>query len=87
MLDVMRTKGIFPNLLTYNTLISGLLLLRRLDEAIELFNNMKCLGVEPTAYTYVLFIDYYGKYGDPGKTLDTYVKMNSKGNCAKYSSL
>ncbi|CAN4089938.1 unnamed protein product [Withania somnifera] len=68
-LDVMKEKGILPNLHTYNSLIRGLL--RKKIHGIS--------WIEVTAYTYILIIDYYGKSGEPDKALETFEMMKAHG--------
>ncbi|ERN08508.1 hypothetical protein AMTR_s00152p00086560 [Amborella trichopoda] len=78
MLDVVEKKGISANPHTYNTLILEHLKVDRLGEAQELFEFMGIHGPQPTVYTYILFIDYFGKLGDPQKALEIFGRMKNK---------
>ena len=47
----MKQRGIEPNVITCNTLISACEKVKRLDKASEIFAEMKQRGLEPTGKT------------------------------------
>lgn len=63
-INIMRQDDIQPDHVTYNSLISGLCKYRKIDQALDLLQNMKNSDVHPTAATYTMIISSLGRLGN-----------------------
>ncbi|TXG65332.1 hypothetical protein EZV62_006607 [Acer yangbiense] len=65
--EIMRKRKIELNLVSFNIVIHGLCKVGKLNEASDVIEDMKSVGVLPDAITYNTLIDGYCKKGKTGK--------------------
>ncbi|CAH9093054.1 unnamed protein product [Cuscuta epithymum] len=70
----------FPNVVTYNTIIKSLFQSKsHVPEVLSWFGKMKASGVDPSSFTYSIFIDGYCKTNRVEKALMLLEEMDEKG--------
>lgn len=75
-----QTRGAQPNIFLYNTTISKLAKARKADYALELFQNMKKLGIAPSSITYGAVIAACCRVGDSASAETLFEEMISQRN-------
>ncbi|KAK4852568.1 hypothetical protein QYF36_025081 [Acer negundo] len=65
--EIMRKRKIKLDLVSFNIVIHGLCKVGKLNEASDVIEDMKSIGVSPDAITYNTLIDGYSKKGKTGK--------------------
>lgn len=71
-----------PNTVTYSSVISACERGGRLDKALEMYNEMLGLGIEPDLITYSAMVAACEKHGALDKALEVLVRMT--GFCFSY---
>ncbi|KAL5820397.1 hypothetical protein ACOSQ3_022279 [Xanthoceras sorbifolium] len=66
----MISKGVVPNVVTYNTLLSGLFRVGKIKLAKELYYEIQLNNVMPDEYTYNILIDRFYKNGCVTKAIE-----------------
>ncbi|KAJ0435109.1 putative tetratricopeptide-like helical domain superfamily [Helianthus annuus] len=88
--DEMLTKGVVPDITTYNALLNGLCKSGNVDRAVRLFRKLGSKGVAPNVVTYNTLIDGFMKTGNTREALKLKEKMVHEGivpSDATYSCL
>ncbi|XP_010917211.1 uncharacterized protein [Elaeis guineensis] len=76
MLRRIQSDGLcVPNVVTYTSVISGYCKMGKMEEALEVFNEMIELGIRPSRVTYNVLIDGFGKAGDMPSAVSMYERM------------
>ncbi|XP_057444920.1 pentatricopeptide repeat-containing protein At4g31850, chloroplastic-like [Lotus japonicus] len=70
--------GISPTHVTYNTIIHGLCLLDRAEEALGILRGMPKIGLSPDAVSYCTVISGFCRIREPGKAYKLKVEMDKK---------
>ncbi|XP_057456806.1 pentatricopeptide repeat-containing protein At5g39710-like [Lotus japonicus] len=70
--------GFSPSLVTYNALIHGCCVLRRVEDALGILRGMAELGLSPDAVGYNTVISGFCKIGEPGKAYKLMLEMVGK---------
>lgn len=69
--------GVEPNVFLYNTVISKLCRARKLERAMQLFDEMRQRGLNPSSVTYGALINGCTRIGDEAKAEELYNLMES----------
>ncbi|KAH8105422.1 hypothetical protein BXZ70DRAFT_525117 [Cristinia sonorae] len=75
-----RSRGVAANIFLYNTAISKLAKARKVDFALELFQEMKAAGFRPTSVTYGAVIAACCRVGDSQSAEVLFEEMSSQPN-------
>merc|ERR1719262_922005 len=75
----MKSDGIVPNMVSYNTMIDGNARTGRMDRAEELFKDMQASGISPDIITYSTLVKGYCMNGDIDKGFAVLKQMTSRG--------
>ncbi|XP_039841042.1 putative pentatricopeptide repeat-containing protein At5g08310, mitochondrial [Panicum virgatum] len=70
-------EGVKPNCDSFNIVVCGLY---RLDEAYEMFNKMKDLGLKPSVFTYNSLFHGISRRKDPSAAIDLLREMRTNGH-------
>ena len=62
-IDLMERVGVRPDVISYNILIDGHFLARRIDEAAKLLDGMVSVGLKPDFVSYNTLLHGYCKAG------------------------
>ncbi|XP_070670605.1 pentatricopeptide repeat-containing protein At4g31850, chloroplastic-like [Malus domestica] len=73
--DEMRTRGIAPDLYTYNSFTPNLGLAGMVEQAGRIYEQLQLVGLEPDVFTYNALIPLYGTSGDPDHANAVYKNM------------
>lgn len=65
MLKEMRSRGLAPDVITYNTLINACSVSAQVEEAERLFQDMQARGLKPNVVTYSTLITSHARAGAP----------------------
>jgi pentatricopeptide repeat protein len=77
--------GITPDLSTYNTLIWGFGLCRKMEAAVRVFGDMKDRGVAPDVTTYNTLLNAWVGAGDLESARNLFDEMARRGDGKKLS--
>ncbi|KAL9999024.1 putative tetratricopeptide-like helical domain superfamily, DYW domain-containing protein [Helianthus debilis subsp. tardiflorus] len=78
--DQMRLKGVMPDRVTYNTILSGLAQVGRFKEAAKYFSKMDGFGeLEPNIVSWTALITGNLQNGSPSRALNIFRKMMNTG--------
>ncbi|THH32159.1 hypothetical protein EUX98_g2008 [Antrodiella citrinella] len=75
-----RSRGVVVNIFLYNTTISKLAKARKVDQALDLFQEMKAVGFRPTSVTYGAVIAACCRVGDAQSAEILFEEMSSQPN-------
>ncbi|KAK9078753.1 hypothetical protein SSX86_002811 [Deinandra increscens subsp. villosa] len=79
--DQMRLKGVFPDRVTYNTILSGFAQVGRFKEAAKYFSEMGGFGgLEPDIVSWTALITGNLQNGNPFRALNIFREMVTRGN-------
>ncbi|CDY36413.1 BnaC05g10140D [Brassica napus] len=74
-----RNLNITLDRFCYNVAFDALIKLGRVDEAVELFREMTCEGIDPDVVNYTTLIGGCCQHGRCGQAIDLIMEMESKG--------
>ena len=78
-LSLMKERGVFPDIVTYNTLLGGWVRSGKLEEARKVFDEMPRLSLAPNSITYSMMIKGYVTKNEVEEALKLYGEMVDKG--------
>jgi len=76
-IEHMEKIGIDPNVITFNSVIDGLVKMNRIGDALKSLNSMKQDGPSSDKQTYTYLMNGYLKQKDMPKALQVLAEMNS----------
>ncbi|XP_071693014.1 uncharacterized protein [Rutidosis leptorrhynchoides] len=88
--QLLKVSNSLVDVLAYSNVIHGFVKESNLEDAENVFLEMKLLGINPDAYCYGALIEGYCKKGDIHKAIELHCEMTSKGiktNCVIISSI
>jgi pentatricopeptide repeat protein len=74
-----RMERVEPNIFVFSAAISACGKAGKVDKALELFEEMKDLGIRPNAFTYTALMSAYGNAGQPAEALEWFKEMKDRG--------
>ncbi|CAL5060185.1 unnamed protein product [Urochloa decumbens] len=77
--NAMIAEGVAPDLSTYNTLIWGFGLCKKMESAVRVFGDMKAHGVVPDATTYNTLLNAWVRAGDLESAHKVFDEMTGEG--------
>ncbi|GAB2292004.1 hypothetical protein Dimus_026252 [Dionaea muscipula] len=75
----MRSRGIMPNVVTYNTMINGFYRVKKVEDAERFFVEMKGGNLVPTVVSYTTMIKGYASVGKVDDALRMFEEMKTSG--------
>ncbi|CAK9151213.1 unnamed protein product [Ilex paraguariensis] len=79
--EVKSQFGLSPDVVTYTSVISGYCKLGKMEEALNLFDDMFSFGIKPSLVTFNILIDGFGKTSDIVSALNIYERLLTTGCC------
>lgn len=78
MMERMKEENVPMNIITFNSLLSGLCKMQRMEEARNILKEMEVNGFVPDGFTYSIFFDGLFRSADWNGAMDLYESATRK---------